>query len=213
MTMLKCYRVMRLALLGVACLFVSAHLASAQNAGDEKANLNIGIEVRLQLIVGTNQAVEDEKLPPELDAVIKQLRSSLPFKHYHLAASLLNRVKNRGRLGTKWVGSPLLPLSGRNGGPASVNDLSITAVMLDSNATGQPLVAMLGFTFQTRIRFEMSQPAADGTPSGPAWQERITEWSGDTSVREGEPAVVGTLNIGPSGDAILLVVTAKRTQP
>jgi len=28
----------------------------------------------------------------------------------------------------------------------------------------------------------------------------------DISMREGEPVVVGTLNIGPSGDAIILVV-------
>jgi hypothetical protein len=30
-------------------------------------------------------------------------------------------------------------------------------------------------------------------------------------MREGEPVVVGTLNVGPSGDAIILVVSAKRT--
>ena len=35
--------------------------------------------------------------------------------------------------------------------------------------------------------------------------------STDVSMREGEPVIVGTLNIGPSGDAIILVVSAKRT--
>jgi hypothetical protein len=30
-------------------------------------------------------------------------------------------------------------------------------------------------------------------------------------MREGEPVIVGTLNVGPSGDAIILVVSAKRT--
>ena len=33
----------------------------------------------------------------------------------------------------------------------------------------------------------------------------------DISIREGEPVIVGTLNVGPSGDAIILVVSAKRT--
>ena len=33
----------------------------------------------------------------------------------------------------------------------------------------------------------------------------------DVSMREGEPVIVGTLNIGPSGDAIILVVSARRT--
>jgi hypothetical protein len=31
-------------------------------------------------------------------------------------------------------------------------------------------------------------------------------------MREGEEVIVGTLNIGPSGDALILVVSAKRTQ-
>jgi hypothetical protein len=30
-------------------------------------------------------------------------------------------------------------------------------------------------------------------------------------MREGEPVIVGTINIGPSGDAIILVASAKRT--
>jgi hypothetical protein len=33
----------------------------------------------------------------------------------------------------------------------------------------------------------------------------------DISMREGEPVIVGTLNVGPSGDAIILVMLARRT--
>ncbi len=33
----------------------------------------------------------------------------------------------------------------------------------------------------------------------------------DISMREGEPVVVGTLHVGPSGDAIILVMSAKRS--
>jgi hypothetical protein len=30
-------------------------------------------------------------------------------------------------------------------------------------------------------------------------------------MREGEAVIVGTLNVGPSGDAIILVISARRT--
>jgi hypothetical protein len=45
----------------------------------------------------------------------------------------------------------------------------------------------------------------------PAFNYEQTGVSTDISMHEGEPVIVGTLNIGPSGDAIILVVSAKRT--
>ena len=45
----------------------------------------------------------------------------------------------------------------------------------------------------------------------PATNYENTGLSTDISIREGEPVVVGTLNVGPSGDAIILVVAARRT--
>jgi hypothetical protein len=56
------------------------------------------LDTQLYLIVGTNQDVDDAKLPASLDPVVKQLRATLPFKNYRLAATLINRVKNEGRL-------------------------------------------------------------------------------------------------------------------
>jgi hypothetical protein len=45
----------------------------------------------------------------------------------------------------------------------------------------------------------------------PSFNYENTGISTDISMREGEPVIVGTLNAGPSGDAIILVVSAKRT--
>jgi len=45
----------------------------------------------------------------------------------------------------------------------------------------------------------------------PATNYEPTGLATDISIREGEPVIVGTLNVGPSGDAIILVVSAKRT--
>ena len=67
--------------------------SSTAQAKDDETNL----DTQLYLIVGTNQDIGDAKLPASLDSVIKQLRSSLPFKNYHLAATLINRVKSEGQ--------------------------------------------------------------------------------------------------------------------
>src|ERR1044071_6966302 len=82
--------------------------AQAQNTDPDDTNL----ETQLYLIVGTNQDVDDARLPASLDGVVKQLRSSLPFKNYRLAATLINRVKNEGRLELSWIGGTLASPTG-----------------------------------------------------------------------------------------------------
>ena len=79
----------------------------AQDPADD-ANL----DTQLYLIVGTNQDVDDAKLPASLDVVVKQLRATLPFKNYRLAATMINRVKNEGRLDLTWIGGPLAAPTG-----------------------------------------------------------------------------------------------------
>src|SRR5690348_5160141 len=55
-------------------------------------------ETQLFLLVGTNQDVAEPRIPSSLDGIMKQLRATLPFKNYRLATTLINRVKNEGRL-------------------------------------------------------------------------------------------------------------------
>src|ERR1044072_10001015 len=95
------------AMLLALCL-ASGLTAQAQNTDPNDTNL----ETQLYLIVGTNQDVDDARLPASLDGVVKQLRASLPFKNYRLAATLINRVKNEGRLELSWIGGPLASVSG-----------------------------------------------------------------------------------------------------
>ena len=77
--------------------------AKQTESRDDETNL----DTQLFLLVGSNQDVVDSNLPASLDSVVKQLRAALPFKNYRLAATLLNRVKNGGRLDVSWIGGPL----------------------------------------------------------------------------------------------------------
>jgi hypothetical protein len=166
------------------------------------------LDTQLYLIVATNQAVPDDKLPSSLDGVVKQLRATMPFKNYRLAATLINRVKNEGRLDLSWIGGPLASSSGSPGTP-SFSSFKIRHVKLVKKSSGEAIVQMLGFNFGARIPIQLTQVAS--TTAVPVTNYENTGLATDISIREGEPVIVGTLNVGPSGDAIILVVAAKRT--
>jgi hypothetical protein len=195
------------AMLLVLCAAVYLNVQAAQDPTDD-ANL----DTQLYLIVGTNQDVEDTKLPASLDSVVKQLRATLPFKNYRLAATLINRVKNEGRLDLSWIGGPLAaPTGAASTVTPSFSQFKVRQVKLVRNAENQLVVQMLGFNFGARIPIQTPGAIAANGAVAPSVAYENTGVSTDISMRESEPVIVGTLNIGPSGDAIILVVSAKRT--
>lgn len=167
-------------------------------------------ETQLFLIVGTNTDVPDSKLPAALDGVMKQLRSTLPYKNYRLATTLVNRVKNEGRLDVNSISGPFVPVTSSNNIPQTTpSQFKIRQVKLVRD-NGQPLVQMSGFYFNSRLAIPVGSPVASANPAPPAFNYESATLSTDISMKEGEPVVVGTLNTGPSGDAIILVISAKR---
>lgn len=181
--------------------------AVAQTEKEDGTNL----ETLLYLLVGTNQDVDDARLPAALDSVVKQLRASLPFKNYRLSATLLNRVNNNGRLSLKWIGGPLVPSGAVSASTPSFNEFKIVGVKLVPGPAGQQLIRMEGFGFGMRIPIITASTFASNGPMAPIINYESTGLNTDISIREGEPVIVGTLNIGPSGEAIILVMSAKRT--
>ena len=176
----------------------------------ENANSDINLDTQMYLIVGTNQQVEDPRLPASLDSVIKQLRATLPFKNYRLAATLINRVQNETRFELSWIGGPLANSSPSMLATPSFSQFKVRNVKLTRNSEGQQMVQMNGFYFGARIPIQTGAVAA--TAGAPVFNYENTGLATDISMRESEPVIVGTLNVGPSGDAIILVVSAKRTQ-
>lgn len=218
MLSLKLYR----AVLSIALLLTFALAASpqalAQNQDSAQASSETkargedttGLEVQLHLIVGTKSpTVDEEKLPASLDAVVKQLHTTFTFKNYRLAATLLNRVKNGGRLYLRWVGGPLLASSAATTATPGFNEFNVSNVKLIRDDAGRDAIQMLGFNFGARIPIQVPSIASNGN-SVPVVQYEQTGITTDITVRENEPTIVGTLNVGPSGDALIIVVTSKR---
>jgi hypothetical protein len=182
-------------------------LAQTAESADE-----VNLDTQLYLIVATNQEVPDPKMPTTLEPVVKQMRSTLPFKNYRLAATLLNRVKNDGRLDLSWIGGPLAsPTGAATNVTPSFSQFKVRSVKLVRTSDGQQMVQMAGFNFGARIPIQGTGGIAANGTVVPTFNYESTGLATDISIREGEPVIVGTLNIGPSGDAIILVVSAKRT--
>lgn len=185
----------------------SSGSSNQANSQEDETNL----DTQLYLIVATNQELSNEKLPAALDPVLKQLRASLPFKNYRVSATLINRVKNNGRLNLKWIGGPLLGTAAATSQTPSFNDFRVNHVRLAKDASGKTVVRMEGFGFGARIPIQSGTAIAANGPAAPIINYENTGLNTDFSMHEGEPVIVGTLNVGPSGDAIILVMSAKRT--
>lgn len=215
MSSLKLYRALLIAALLLTCTLATSHQVLAQGETSSQASAKdrrddaIGLEVQLHLLVGTKTPnTDEEKLPVSLDAVVKQLHSTFAFKNYRLAATLLNRVKDGGKLALRWVGGQLLASSAATTATPGFNEFRVASVKLMQDESGRKVVQMLEFNFGARIPIQISVASNGG--SVPVVQYEQTGISTDITVREGEPTIVGTLNVGPSGDVLIIVVTAKR---
>jgi hypothetical protein len=214
MNLQKCLATVLFTLLflgGATCGRQALAQSPAVGVQSEKSEDETNLDTQLYLLVATNQDVDDNKLPAALDLVVKQLRSALPFKNYRLAATLLNRVKNDGRLNLKWIGGPLVPSGAVSATTPSFNEFKVNNLKLVKDARNNQVVRMEGFGFGVRIPIITASTVASNGPMAPIINYESTGLNTDISMREGEPVVVGTLNIGPSGDAIILVMSAKRT--
>ncbi|MEO7969727.1 MAG: hypothetical protein ABI698_00380 [bacterium] len=186
--------------------------ATTQQSSQADKNDETNLETQLYLLLATNQGTDDAKLPASLDSVIQQLHASLPFNNYRLAATLINRVKNEGRLSLRWqmttsVAAPSGTLT------PTFNDFRLNGVKLMQAASGQQLVRVDGFAFGTRVPIQTGMQGTPGTLTAQATPAINYESAGlntDFSMREGEAVIVGTLNMGTSGDATILVMSVRR---
>ena len=184
--------------------------ARASAARNDETNL----DTQLYLILATNRETEDGKMPVALDAVMKRLHESLTFKHYSLAGTFVNRVRNNGRLDVSWVGGPfLVPANAMTTNPSFSQFTALVNLSADIN--GLEMVRLNDFKFGARVPIVttpngMITTSTAGVTLAAVNYEPIGLRT-DISMREGMPVIAGTLNMGPSGDAIVVVVTARRS--
>jgi len=215
----KLDRVIFCALLCLVTAIGSAQLTTAQEtaqtsraSADARDDDETNLDTQLYLLLASNQPTANARVPALLDPVVRQLQATLPFKNYGLAATLLNRVKNGGRLSVRWIGGPLAAPVASSSSTPSFNDFTIDAVQLGSASDGSRIVRLKGFNFGSRVPVQTGATVAStGTFSAPVISYEPTGLHTDISLNEGEPVVVGTLNVGPSGDVLVVVISVKRS--
>jgi hypothetical protein len=214
-------KVTRVIFLALCCMLitVAAPAARCQDSGQSARTAvsredDTNLDTQLYLILATNREAEDGRMPVALDAVMKRLHESLTFKHYSLAGTFVNRVRNGGRLDVSWVGGPfLVPASSMTTNPSFSQFTALVKLAADEG--GRDVVRMNDFRFGSRVPI-VTAPGNATTASTtgmvlPAINYEPIGLRTDISMREGVPVIAGTLNMGPSGDAIVVVIAARRS--
>lgn len=218
MISIKVTRVIFLALCSVL-ITATAPAAFCQDSGQSARTTvaredDTNLDTQLYLILATNREAEDGRMPVALDAVMKRLHESLTFKHYSLAGTFVNRVRNNGRLDVSWVGGPfLVPASSMTTNPSFSQFTALVKLAADEG--GRDVVRMNDFRFGSRVPI-VTAPSNATTASTtgmvlPAISYEPIGLRTDISMREGVAVIAGTLNTGPSGDAIVVVIAARRS--
>jgi hypothetical protein len=186
--------------------------SSARAPGrDDDTNL----DTQLYLILATNREVDEGKMAAALDPIMKRLRETLPFKHYSMAGTFLNRVKNNGRLEVSWMGTVFMfpTASPPTGGTLTPTFNNFGAlVRLATDASGTDIVRMNDLRFGAQVPIMVGQTGNNGSITNfpvPSVQYQTIGLKTDISMREGSPVIAGTL-IGYQGDAIVVAVSARR---
>src|SRR5205823_2064481 len=131
-------------------------------------------------------------MPSTLEPVMKRLHDSLPFKHYTLAGTFLNRVRKTGRLDVSWVGGPFLVP-----GSVTTNNPSFSqftaSVRLSTDEGGREVVRMNEFRFGARVPIVTGPSAVTNASTGGTLPPVINYESiglrTDISMREDVPII------------------------
>jgi len=130
---------------------------SPQSATDAEAkNEQLNFEVQLHLLVASNEKGQTSNIPQVLEAVVKQLKPSLPFANYNLAATFVNRVKDGGTLELKGVVSSDSFAGGAANSPSQTfYEFTLFQVKSAGRETKAPLIDITKFRFGLRLPIMM----------------------------------------------------------
>jgi hypothetical protein len=175
---------------------------TASGAGRDEVNY----DVQLDLIVASNNAAERGSVPPSLEGVVKQLGTSLPFTHYRLTTTFINRVRDGGNLDSTGVGSSLLATTIGPSTPTFYN-FNLNQIKTERDAHGQPLIRIQKFRFNLRVPIITGTTLASA--SSPVINYETLGISTEMNVREGVPTLAGTLMTGRPEELMLILISMK----
>lgn len=193
---------------------------TARTAAQERTDANAttkdrtdaNYEVRLHLLNASNDAVEGNSLPSELQPIIAQLRSSLPFRNYAGVATFINRVRDGGSFEVKGVSNSLLTNQAfSNPSVPQFFDFSLGRVRAEADAQGRDVIQIGSFRFGARVPIQTATIGTDGKGGFPVINYEPVGLTTTISMREGSSIVVGTLPTIRADQMMVLIAQVKRT--
>ena len=159
---------------------------------DVPAAPRANIELRMHVLIASNTGGGNTEVPAELRDVLTQLRGTLNYRNYELAASVVQRLTATERM---LQGSGTAELVSGTAGTANVSmpyEYYINNVSMVQDVTGGPNVRISEFSFNS---------------SSPAGAERDrARIQTALNLRDGEKVVVGTAAL--RNRALVIVLTA-----
>ncbi|HEX8845691.1 MAG TPA: hypothetical protein VF791_13650 [Pyrinomonadaceae bacterium] len=163
-------------------------------------------KIKLQLLVASNAVNAKTDYPPVLDAIVKELKASMPFKNHRLIATYVYNVADGGVLEVSDVTYAQFEM----GGALAPKYYTFTIAGVKSTPSGEWVrVSRLRFEFRQRIFVEAARAEGSSNPIQ-RFENVVNGLSTELSLRDGVPAVVGTMTTGLSDGVLVLVVTADR---
>jgi hypothetical protein len=154
------------------------------------------VDLRMHVLIASQDASTADQFPPELRDVVRQLQSTLSYKGYRLIATVINRVKDGRRIsgqGVADVDAFAAKVEGREIG--AIYNYNVGPVTITAGAGGTSSIQL------DDLRFNLKTNAF--TPSS----YLDTNVSTSATLRDGERVVVGTATLKDKG--LILIVTAK----
>ncbi len=186
-----------------ACMIALASLGAIAQQAESSYHLT------LQLVVGSNEAGARAEMPSSLDQVTQDIKSRFSFSGYRLANTIQSRIVEAGGAEYKSMAN----ISGETSDLLQPSYLEVTILDLRNLSQQKGAGLFYGKVFRLGARVPVATGGSFKDEAGKSRPITAYEHIGLTltkfNVPEGQPTLVGTLNLPGNNGTIFLVMTIK----
>jgi hypothetical protein len=165
-------------------------------------------EVKLQVIVGSNEAGQNN-LPSNLrGGIAEQLRSNFGFPDYHLDSTFVGRIGTNGTFEYKSVSNTV----GADSETPTFLEWTLGTLRTAANEKGQTAFQAQPFRFGARVPIKVSTFTESGKTISNTSYESVGLTVNRVSLAENTPTLIGTLSLPKTAGTLFLVLTVKPAQ-
>ena len=190
-------------------LIVSVFMVALATISAISQQVESSYDLTLQLVVGSNEVGAKSEMPSTLDQVTQDIKSRFNFAGYRLANTLQSRIVDGGGAEYK----SMVNIFGEATDAIQPAFLEMGVVDLRNFSQQKGAAIFQGRIFRFGARVPVATGASFKDEAGKSRPTTAYEQIGLTlnkfNVPEGQPTLVGTLNLPGTNGTIFLVMTVK----